>query len=147
MLCLFTPHFVLIVGIATTQGQDLALEFIEPYEVLLDPLLEPVSFSLDGIPFLRCVNCNTQLGIIGKLERVHSIPLLMSLIKMLKNISPKTNPLGDTTCHQSPPGHRVILPQPSDLPTNSLSTEQSTPQISLSKLVVLPLLLMSSLHR
>ena len=49
-LCLFgraVPHpyiaqFVLIVGVAMTQVQNLELGFIEPHEVLLGPLPEPV---------------------------------------------------------------------------------------------------------
>ena len=38
----FIPQLVLLVDIALTQVQDLALGFIEPHEVLLGPLFEPV---------------------------------------------------------------------------------------------------------
>ena len=36
--------------------QDVALGFIEPHEVHLGPLLEPVQAPLDGIPALWCVS-------------------------------------------------------------------------------------------
>ena len=38
----FIPWLVLIMGIAATQVQDLALGFVELHEVLLGLLLEPV---------------------------------------------------------------------------------------------------------
>ena len=46
----FIPQLVLLVDIALTQVQDLALGFIEPHEVLLGPLFKPVYVPLDGIP-------------------------------------------------------------------------------------------------
>ena len=49
------------------QMQDLALVFVEPHDVFLGPLLEPVQVSLNGIPSLWCVDCTTQLGVISKL--------------------------------------------------------------------------------
>jgi len=51
-------QLVLTVGIAMTQVQSLALGFVQPRDVLLAPLLKPVSVSLDG-PSLRCVNRTT----------------------------------------------------------------------------------------
>ena len=38
----FIPQHVLVMEVATTQVQDLALEFIEPQEILLGSLLKPV---------------------------------------------------------------------------------------------------------
>jgi len=38
----YISQLVLIAGVATTQVQDLALGFVEPYEVLLGPLLKPI---------------------------------------------------------------------------------------------------------
>ena len=42
VLYAFVPYLVLIVKVVTTQVQDLALEFIEPQEILLGSLLKPV---------------------------------------------------------------------------------------------------------
>ncbi|KAK4830883.1 hypothetical protein QYF61_013812 [Mycteria americana] len=69
------PQPVLILGIALTQVQDLALGLVEPHEVHTGPLLQIVQVPLDGIPSLRRVNCTTQLGVICKLARVHLILL------------------------------------------------------------------------
>ena len=55
---------VLIVGVALTQVQDLALGLVEPHEVHVGPLLEFVQVPLDGIPSLRRVNRATQLGVL-----------------------------------------------------------------------------------
>ena len=62
--------------------------------MLVCPLFECVQVPLDGIPSFYSVSCTTQLGVISKLLRVHSITSSMSLIKMLKNIGLKTDPWG-----------------------------------------------------
>ncbi|KAK4806889.1 hypothetical protein QYF61_012610 [Mycteria americana] len=62
----FIPQSVLILGIASTQVQDLALGLVEPHEVHMGPLLGLVQVPLDGIPSLRRVNRTTQLGVICK---------------------------------------------------------------------------------
>jgi len=62
VLCPFLSLFVLIAGLTTTQVQDLA--FLNVF-VHLGPLLEG---SLDGIPSLKHVNHNTQLGVTFKLS-------------------------------------------------------------------------------
>ncbi|KAK4831319.1 hypothetical protein QYF61_016808 [Mycteria americana] len=59
------PVFVL--GIALTHVQVLALGLVELPEVCTGPPLKPVKVPLDGIPSLQCVDCTTQLGVIGKL--------------------------------------------------------------------------------
>ncbi|KAK4806814.1 hypothetical protein QYF61_005610 [Mycteria americana] len=53
----FIPQSVLILGIAPTQVQDLALGLVELHEVCGGPLLKPV----------KGINCITQLGVICKL--------------------------------------------------------------------------------
>ncbi|KAK4818789.1 hypothetical protein QYF61_019135 [Mycteria americana] len=58
----FIPQPVLIPGVASSQVQDLALGLAELHEVHMDILLKPVK-----VPFLRCINCITQLGVIRKL--------------------------------------------------------------------------------
>ncbi|KAK4831400.1 hypothetical protein QYF61_017531 [Mycteria americana] len=61
------PQPVLILGVALTQVQDLALGLVEAHEVHMGPLLKLVQVPVDGIPSLRCVNSTTQLGVICKL--------------------------------------------------------------------------------
>ncbi|KAK4808976.1 hypothetical protein QYF61_015210 [Mycteria americana] len=63
----FIPWSVLILGIALTQVQDLALRIVEVHEVCMGPLLKPVKVALDGIPSLLRINCTTELGVICKL--------------------------------------------------------------------------------
>ena len=46
------PQPVLILGIAPTQVQDLALGLVELHEVHVGPLLQPVKVPLGGIPSL-----------------------------------------------------------------------------------------------
>ena len=69
--------------------QDLAFELVELHEVLTGPPLEPVSVPLDGLPFLQRINCSTLLGVVGKLLRVHSVPVFMLVTKMLSSVDPR----------------------------------------------------------
>ena len=67
VLNLFILQIVLVVGVASTQVQDLAFRFVEPHEVHLGPLLKPVKVPLDSISSLWCVNGTPQFGVISKL--------------------------------------------------------------------------------
>jgi len=58
---------VLIVGLALTHVQHLALGLVELHEVHTGPLLKLIQFLLDGIPALQNVDHTTQLGVIYKL--------------------------------------------------------------------------------
>jgi len=42
VLCSFILQLILVVGVVATQVQELAFGFVEPHEVHLGPLLEPV---------------------------------------------------------------------------------------------------------
>ena len=57
---------VLILGVAQTQVQDLALCLVELHEVCTGSPLKPAKVPLDGIPSLQHVDRTTQLGV-GKL--------------------------------------------------------------------------------
>jgi len=57
----------LLSGIALSQVQHLAFGLVEPHQVLVGPLLQPVLVPLDGFPSLQCIDCNTQIGVICKL--------------------------------------------------------------------------------
>jgi len=67
MLNSLISQLVLIVGVATTQVQDIALGFAEPHEIHSGPLLEPHWVSLNGILSFRPVNSTIQLDVIYKL--------------------------------------------------------------------------------
>ena len=60
----------------------------------MGPLLKPVQIHLDGIPSLCAIDCTAQLGAVSKLLRVLLISLPVSLIKVLKSTTPKTDPQG-----------------------------------------------------
>ncbi|PKU48190.1 hypothetical protein llap_1469 [Limosa lapponica baueri] len=93
-----------VLGIAPmTYMQDFALGLVEFYEIRTSPLLKPVKVPLDGIPSLQDVNCSTQLGVVAKLLRLHSIPTSMLPTKMLNSTGPSTESRGTpfTTGHHS----------------------------------------------
>jgi len=60
------PVFVLEIS---PQVQDLALGFVELHEVCRGQTLKLFKVSLDGIPSLQRVDCTTQLGVAGKLDK------------------------------------------------------------------------------
>ncbi|KAJ7399076.1 hypothetical protein BTVI_118605 [Pitangus sulphuratus] len=71
---LLCDHPMIVLGIALTQLQHLALGPVELHEVCIGPPLKPVKVSLDGIPSLEYVNCTTQLGVISKLAEGEQNP-------------------------------------------------------------------------
>ncbi|PKU44713.1 hypothetical protein llap_4987 [Limosa lapponica baueri] len=87
------PQPAFIPAVALTQVQDPALRLVEPHGVHMGQLLKAVQVPLDGILSIICVNYTTQLGT-ANLLRVHSIPLSMSLVKILNHTGPSTNPSG-----------------------------------------------------
>ncbi|GAB0178969.1 cAMP-dependent protein kinase inhibitor alpha [Grus japonensis] len=60
-------HPIVVLGIALTHVQDLALGLVELHAVHTGPPLQPVKVPLDGIPSLQCVDRTTQLGVVSKL--------------------------------------------------------------------------------
>jgi len=78
----FISQLVLILGVAATPVQDLALGFVEPHEVLLGSLFEPVCVSTSRPPCAPHSLMSSE-----NLLRLYLILLLMSLMKMLKSIS------------------------------------------------------------
>uniref|UniRef100_A0A803YB34 Conserved oligomeric Golgi complex subunit 3 n=1 Tax=Meleagris gallopavo TaxID=9103 RepID=A0A803YB34_MELGA len=62
--------------------QHFALGFVDPHQVLICPLSEPVQVPLDDVSSFCCVNRTTQLGVISKLAEGVSVPLSVSLIKI-----------------------------------------------------------------
>ncbi|KAJ7402836.1 hypothetical protein BTVI_83013 [Pitangus sulphuratus] len=67
---------VLVLGIALTQVQYLALGFVELNEVGTNLPLKLVQVPLDGIPSLQHVDCTAQLGVIDKLAEGAHDPIL-----------------------------------------------------------------------
>ncbi|KAK4817066.1 hypothetical protein QYF61_027095 [Mycteria americana] len=95
----FIPQPVLILGVALTQVQDLALGLVEPHEVHMGQVLELVQVPLDGIPSLRRVNCTTQLGVIYKFAEGALDPTVYVIDEDIKQYWSQYRPLRDTTHH------------------------------------------------
>ncbi|KAK4825246.1 hypothetical protein QYF61_025645, partial [Mycteria americana] len=94
----FIPQPVLILGVAPTQVQDLALGLVEPHDVHTGPLFQLVQVPLDGIPSLRRVNCTTQLGVACKLAEGALDPTVYVIDGDIKQYWSHYRPLRDTTC-------------------------------------------------
>ncbi|KAK4826030.1 hypothetical protein QYF61_003851 [Mycteria americana] len=93
------PQPVLILGVAHTQVQDLALGLDEPHEVHIGPLLQLVQVPLDGILSLRRVDRTTQLGVIFTLAEGALDPTAYVIDEDTKQYWSQYGPLRDTTCH------------------------------------------------
>lgn len=85
--------------------------FVKPHYLHKGPSFELIKVPL-GTSFCH-INCTTWLCVISKLRiiesnllSIHSIPLFVSLIKML--YQSQDRPLGITTHHWLSPGHRAI---------------------------------------
>ena len=62
---------------------DLALGFVEPHEVHLNPLLS-LPRSLNGIPSLWCADCTPQLSVVHKLAEGALDPIVDEGVKKTK---------------------------------------------------------------
>ncbi|KAK4823233.1 hypothetical protein QYF61_000093 [Mycteria americana] len=80
----FFLQLVLILGVAPTQVQDLALGLVEPHEVHMGPLLQLVQVPLDDILCLSLVSS-------ANLLRVHSIINDIDSGIMLNSTGPSTD--------------------------------------------------------
>jgi len=70
----FIPQPVLILEVAATQVQDVALGLVEPHEIHTCPLLKLVQVPLDDIPSLRRVHCKHLIAFGASLVAKHCIP-------------------------------------------------------------------------
>ncbi|KAJ7406056.1 hypothetical protein WISP_136009 [Willisornis vidua] len=84
LLGLFITQPVLILGVAPTQVQNLSLDLVKYHEIPMDPLLELVQVTLEGIPSFRYVNSTTQLGGICKLAEGGLNPFVYVIIEDTK---------------------------------------------------------------
>lgn len=60
----------------------------------MGPLLKTVQVLLDGIPSFCYVNCTLSLASSGDMLKVCSVPLSVSLMKVLKHAGPKVDSWG-----------------------------------------------------
>ncbi|PKU36192.1 hypothetical protein llap_13505 [Limosa lapponica baueri] len=104
----FSTQPILVLGIAPTDMQDLALALVELQEVHTGPSLKPVKISLDGIPSLQHIDGTTQLGVISKLAEGALKPTVSVANKDVKQYWSQYQPLRNTTHHWLPLGHRAI---------------------------------------
>ncbi|KAK4818807.1 hypothetical protein QYF61_019736 [Mycteria americana] len=86
----FISQSVLILRIASTQVQDLALGLVELHEVHMGSSLSRSLY----MAYLPCRVSTAPLSMMSSsnLLRVHSIPLSMPLMKILNSIGPSTDP-------------------------------------------------------
>jgi len=87
----FSTQPVFVLGTAMTLVQDLALGLAELHEVHTGPPLKPVQAPVDGIPSLQCVDCTSQLGVIGKLTAGALSPTAHAIDKVVNSTGPNTN--------------------------------------------------------
>ncbi|TRZ12585.1 hypothetical protein HGM15179_014507 [Zosterops borbonicus] len=89
-------------GVVVAQGQDPALDLVEPHTIGLSPWIQPVLIPLQSLPALQQINTPTQLGAICKMAE----GALDSLIQIInKDITQGlTLILGDTTSDWLPIG-------------------------------------------
>ncbi|PKU46218.1 serine-rich hypothetical protein [Limosa lapponica baueri] len=89
----------------TKSMQDPALDFVEPHEIHMGPLLEPDKVPLDGIPSLRCVNHRTHPGFTCKFAESALDPTVYVIDEDIEQYWSQYGSLRDSTCHQFPSGH------------------------------------------
>jgi len=88
----FSTEPVFVLGIALTHLQDLALGLVELHEVRTGPPFKSVEVPLDGIPSLSLSTAPHSSVSSTNLRKVHSVPLSMSLTKMLSSMGLSTDP-------------------------------------------------------
>jgi len=81
---LIHPKSLLILGVAVTHVQDLAVGHLELHEVHMGPILKPVKVPLHGIPSLKHVSCTTQVGVLCRLAEGALIPTIYDIDEGIK---------------------------------------------------------------
>ncbi|KAK4827142.1 LOW QUALITY PROTEIN: hypothetical protein QYF61_014736 [Mycteria americana] len=89
----FSTQPVFVLGIALTHVQDLALGLVELYGVRIGPTSQACQ-GPSGWHLFPPASAPHSLVLLADLLRVHSIPLSMSLTKMLNSAGPNTDPWG-----------------------------------------------------
>ena len=90
----FSTQPVFVLGIASTQVQDLALGLVQLHEVRTGPPLKAVQVPLGGIPCLQPVDHTTQLGVVGRLAEGAPSPTVHVASKDVTSAGPNTEPRG-----------------------------------------------------
>ncbi|GAB0176690.1 epithelial membrane protein 1 [Grus japonensis] len=95
----FSTQPIVVLGIALTHVQDLALGLVELHEVSTDSPLKPVKVPLDGILSVQRVDHTTQLGVISKLAEGALNPAVHVANKDVKRCRSQYRPLRNATRH------------------------------------------------
>ncbi|KAJ7414125.1 hypothetical protein WISP_86696 [Willisornis vidua] len=98
----FSAQTVLVLGIALSYVQSLALGLVELHEVHMHPPLKPVKVPLNGIPFLHA-DC-----VVDKLAEGTLNPIVCVADKDVKQCQSRHKPLRNTSHHWSTLGHQAI---------------------------------------
>lgn len=87
------PNMFLVPGVGLIQVKDFVFLLVGPYEVLVNPFLQPAQVLLVGRTFDISASSLSFVSFVNLL-RVHSAPLFKRLVKMLNHSRPITDPLG-----------------------------------------------------
>lgn len=96
---------VFISGVATIQMQYLSLGCLAPHKVPIDPFLEVVKVTVDGISCFRSVSCITHLCFVCKLTEGVLNPTVYTTDEVIKQHLSQHGPLRNTTQHRHKWGH------------------------------------------
>ncbi|KAK4828525.1 hypothetical protein QYF61_026947 [Mycteria americana] len=117
----FIPQPVLILGVAHTQVQDLALG---PVELMRFTWAHFLSLSRP-----LHANCTIQLGVVSKLVEGALDPTVYVIDEDIKQYWSQYGPLRDTTCHQYPSEHGAVDHYPLDATIQSIPHPLNSPSI------------------
>lgn len=87
----FPAGFMWVLEITILQAQDFAFPLVEHHGIPFSPILHPVKNLPKSRSFVVSASSHTLLSSVNLLG-VQSVLLFRSLIKVLKNIGPNTNP-------------------------------------------------------
>ncbi|PKU48586.1 hypothetical protein llap_1122 [Limosa lapponica baueri] len=108
----FSAQPVVVLGIAVTQAQDLALGLLELHEIRTGPPLKPVQVPLDSIPSLQHVGHATQPGVVSKLAEDSLNPTAHVASKDVEQHWSQYLPLRNPKHHWFALGHRAVDDNP-----------------------------------
>ncbi|RMC13870.1 hypothetical protein DUI87_08953 [Hirundo rustica rustica] len=91
-------------GISLNQVQDFTPRLLELHRVHMGTPLKPVQVPLCGMPFMQCVSCATQLGVVSRLAEGAPDPTVRVTNKDAKQHWCQAQALRATP-HRSPLGH------------------------------------------
>ena len=99
-------------GVIVTKVQDLPLGLTKAHPFALSSAIQPVQIARWGLPTLKKIDTSSQLVGICKPTEGALNTLILIINKDTEQDRPQYQPLGNTTCDQSPAGFNSIQHQP-----------------------------------